>query len=424
MLLVVHHIASDLASVEIMLGDIAAAYSAFERGDHSPLPDLPCQYAELVARQQATMNVEKMDEHLRYWRTQLADLPPPIDLAMGRFRPPVVSTRAASLRFSLSTELVEDIYRLARSEQVTVFNIILAAYCITLAGTTGARDLLVTVPSVQRDADESAGLIGCFLTMLVLRIHVDDRLSARGFVQHVWNTVVDGLEHRDVSLDAIVEIAPPQRDTRFRPLAQVGCTVAEVLAGEHDFGSVRARSRYVERDSVTYDLMLTVQTSRKAMEVTFEYCIDIVEEQIVERMAANLEDGLRLISGNPSAPLTTLLASSGPAAGLPSELIRLPDGAQEEHLDQISPREPGPDFDHQVATRIAAVWKEILAVNQVRLRDDFYDLGGRSMAMIRLVMQLGETFGIDVPVVDFLQAPTLADQACLIGRLMAEQRVL
>jgi acyl carrier protein len=421
MLLVVHHIASDLASVEIMLGDLAAVYSAFERGEPSPLPELPRQYAELVAGQQAAIDGDKMDEHIRYWRQQLADLPPPIDLAMGRFRPTVVSTRAASLRFSFTSELVKDVYHIARHEQVTVFTVILAAYCATLASVTGERDLLVTVPSVQREEDETAGLIGCFLTMLVLRVYVDNKISGRDFIQHVWSTVIDGLEHRDVSLDTLVEIAAPQRDTRFRPLAQVGCAVDEVLAGDRDFGSVRAVSRYVERESVTYDLMLSVQTTQHSMDVTLEYCIDVVPKQVVERIAAHLQDVLRLMSENTSGPLTALLTISDPTAGLSSELIGLPGEALYQHVKEMSRGAPEADFDHQVVARIAAVWKEILSVNKVRLRDDFYDLGGRSMAMIRLVMQLGEAFGIDVPVVEFLQAPTLADQARLIGRLMAEQ---
>lgn len=46
LVLVIHHIVSDAWSMEILIGEIVALYSAWSAGRPSPLPDLPIQYRD------------------------------------------------------------------------------------------------------------------------------------------------------------------------------------------------------------------------------------------------------------------------------------------------------------------------------------------------------------------------------------------
>jgi phthiocerol/phenolphthiocerol synthesis type-I polyketide synthase E len=59
--------------------------------------------------------------------------------------------------------------------------------------------------------------------------------------------------------------------------------------------------------------------------------------------------------------------------------------------------------------KIAAIWQEVLGVEQVGIYDDFYELGGSSFIAGQLVARLCEGLGKEISVRTFLSAPTIAE---------------
>ncbi len=64
---------------------------------------------------------------------------------------------------------------------------------------------------------------------------------------------------------------------------------------------------------------------------------------------------------------------------------------------------------------VAGVWVQLLKIDQVGLNDNFFDLGGNSLAIIRLSSKLKEVFKRDVPVVTLFNYPTVSAQARYLG---------
>ena len=65
--------------------------------------------------------------------------------------------------------------------------------------------------------------------------------------------------------------------------------------------------------------------------------------------------------------------------------------------------------------RIAGLWQEMLGVSQVGIHDDFFaELSGSSLLATQLVARLRTQFQRELPLRQFLEAPTVADLAALI----------
>jgi amino acid adenylation domain-containing protein len=60
---------------------------------------------------------------------------------------------------------------------------------------------------------------------------------------------------------------------------------------------------------------------------------------------------------------------------------------------------------------VAAIWRELLQLKHVGLNDNFFDLGGHSLLLVRLQSALKRDFGLDLPLVELLQRTTVSAQA-------------
>jgi thioesterase domain-containing protein/NAD(P)-dependent dehydrogenase (short-subunit alcohol dehydrogenase family)/acyl carrier protein len=66
---------------------------------------------------------------------------------------------------------------------------------------------------------------------------------------------------------------------------------------------------------------------------------------------------------------------------------------------------------------VVAVWRELLGVDALSNDDDFFALGGHSLAAVRLFARIRKVFGVDLPLATLFETPTLG---ALVERVRAE----
>jgi thioesterase domain-containing protein/acyl carrier protein len=69
-----------------------------------------------------------------------------------------------------------------------------------------------------------------------------------------------------------------------------------------------------------------------------------------------------------------------------------------------------------VETVLADVWRELLGVDDVAPDDDFFALGGHSLAAVRLFARIRKQYGVDLPLATLFQAPTLGALSALVAQ--------
>ena len=75
----------------------------------------------------------------------------------------------------------------------------------------------------------------------------------------------------------------------------------------------------------------------------------------------------------------------------------------------------GPTARGEVELVLAAIWADVLGVSEPGIEQNFFDLGGTSLAMGRVHVRAQERFGRSFPLIDFLQYPTIRDLAGSLG---------
>jgi len=80
----------------------------------------------------------------------------------------------------------------------------------------------------------------------------------------------------------------------------------------------------------------------------------------------------------------------------------------------VAPRNP-------IEATLAAIWAEVLKVEQVGINDNFFKLGGHSLLATQVISRLRQAFQIDLPLHCLFKAPTVADLADVIAEKLSEQ---
>jgi acyl carrier protein len=99
-------------------------------------------------------------------------------------------------------------------------------------------------------------------------------------------------------------------------------------------------------------------------------------------------------------PVATWDAEGGPPVG----------GARAGHsaVATVAPRT-------EMEERIARIWREVLAVPDVGVRDRFFDVGGDSLLAMRMVNRLRESFGAELSLRALFEAPTIEELASVLS---------
>jgi acyl-CoA synthetase (AMP-forming)/AMP-acid ligase II len=81
------------------------------------------------------------------------------------------------------------------------------------------------------------------------------------------------------------------------------------------------------------------------------------------------------------------------------------------------------DADDQASSatveQVAALWREVLELDEVSLDAAFLEAGGDSVSAVSLALRVEAEFAVDLPLMAFFDAPTVRRQAALVDELRA-----
>ncbi len=310
-LLVMHHIVSDGWSMGILIEELAVLYDAFSSGKPSPLPELPIQYTDFGYWQRNWLQGEVLEAQFAYWRQQLAELPPLLELPADRPRSAVQSWRGATQTFDLSSGLTEKLKVLSLEEGATLFMTLLAAFQTLLYRYTGQEDISVGTPIANRNQAEIEGLIGFFVNTLVMRTDLRGEPTFREVLRRVRDVALGAYAHQDLPFEMLVDALQPERDMSHTPLFQVMFVLQNAPLKAAELPSLGLSPVEIDTGVTMFDLTLTMVENADGLIGTVTYHTDLFDAARIQRMIEHLQLLLASIVANPDQPISHLPLLTG-----------------------------------------------------------------------------------------------------------------
>ena len=306
LLLSMHHIVSDGWSMGVLSREFSVLYDAYREGRESPLPELPVQYADYAAWQREQLEGEALERHLSYWRKRLAGAPELLELPTDHPRPAVQSFRGASERIALPGELLKRLRELARSEDATLYMVVLAAFQVLLSKYSGSEDVVVGSPIAGRTRKEVEELVGFFVNTLVLRTDLSGDPSFREVLGRVREATLGAYEHQELPFDKLVAELRPERSLSHSPVFQVSFSLQD--ARDSSRGPAEASSEGIDAglSNAKFDLFLALAATGSGLRGGLSYRTDLFEPGTIERMVGHLERVLEQVAEDADARLSRL----------------------------------------------------------------------------------------------------------------------
>jgi acyl-CoA synthetase (AMP-forming)/AMP-acid ligase II/aryl carrier-like protein len=312
LLLTMHYIISDGWSTGVLAHELAVLYDVCRTGAPSPLPALPIQYADFAHWQRQWRQSQAMEIQLAYWKQQLCDPLPVLELPTDCLRTVASSFRTARQSLLIPRALSEALENLSHQEGTTLFVALLAAFKMLLYGYTGQEDLRLGTLVANRHWRETEGLIGRFANTVILRTHLGGNPTCREVLQRVRATTLAAYTHQDLPFEDLVQTLERERGLDRMSLCQVMVILQNAMLrprplSAQTLGSLEADWSAVELDvaATTFDIVLVLRARPHGLVGTCIYKTALFETATINRMLEDFQRVLEhLISQADQPPLT------------------------------------------------------------------------------------------------------------------------
>jgi amino acid adenylation domain-containing protein len=395
LILTIHHIVIDDWSIRILLDEIGQAYVG-----HELLPPVEGQSAELAAHFREWMASPEAETQLEYWKRQLAGAPALLSLPTDRPRPATQTFRGARESVQLPPSVVRRLHELANSERATTFMALFAAFNVLLMKWSGENDFVIGSPTANREDPASHGHIGYFLNMLPLRAKLSAELSFREALRRVRSVTLDAFDHQAFPFEALVERLRPQRRASFTPWMQVIFVHLTEGPPRLNLPGVRCEPFHISGPWAKCDLSLLLNENAGQIEGAMEYNCDLFDPATIKHLVERFEMLVEALLQHPDDALGTL--------GEPmSSGLRQPVSDPKTQPDEA--RAPT-----ATETKLKRIWQDVLGVSEIGLYDDFFEHGGHSFLVVRVLSQIQKEFGRTLLLGSMFEASTIASMGALI----------
>ena len=288
-----HHSIFDGQSVEIFLKELSDVFDG-----------IPARAPAARVRDYAFYEQEfsKTQDYLRqekYWLGELSGQLPELMLPYDRKRTALSNHEGGSVKLEIDGRTRKALKELEKSEDMTPFMMMLAAFQILLSKYSREEDIIMGIPSLGRKSQDVMGCLGMFVSTLPIRTRVSAHMTVKEYFRTVKEKVVSALSNDAYPLEEMVKRLRMEREPGRNPLFGV-------MFGQWENGGEKLKLDHVVFDSIDeaitsqqFDLIGYVFEDPERMKFILGYAAALFNESTIKRLGRHYLKILDAISQNP-----------------------------------------------------------------------------------------------------------------------------
>lgn len=290
LLLDMHHIISDGLSSQILMSRLKSYYE----GVQVDLPELT--FVDYAWWRKNT-DEKGTSSSRKFWEERLKEGLPESSLAFDRPRPAVFDGKGAQFLFELPQAWNDRIQAYCEEQHVTVFVFLLSLYGLLISRYSGADRIVVGTPFSGRSRQKLEEMTGVFVNSLPVCMHADPQMTFESYLQSVRETVAAMLDHQEITLEELAELAGAERRRDRNPLFSILFTMTPLMSGDLSIGPAGLTYVPYETHAVKMDLNLEVTFIKDRYQCRFEYAESLFDEVTIAFYSRCILKGLSSVLG-------------------------------------------------------------------------------------------------------------------------------
>ena len=385
--LVLHHAICDGGSISVLLADWAAAYTQACRGEAPVVPRPAVSMLDYAAWERAEFSDERIEEGAAFWRNQLADASPSVELPTDRPRSATRWGPGGRVTASFPGTTIEGVRHLGRTHGASTFMVLLAAFQATLHRYSGQESIVVGSPLGRRDRPDLERLVGCLVSTVLLRADMGDDPSFGALLARVRDRAAGAFEHAVVPSDRVVQALRGAAEGSGAGLFDVLFVLQDGIGELDRFGELSVERMGTDLGVAKFDLSLMAVSLPDGLRLVLDYRTDLFDADSMADFLTHLGELLDHGCANPTLPLSRLnLLGAGERAAM----LANGDGGRLDYDTDAS-------LGDLVAAQAAATPDAIAVVAGTR-RMSYRELEERSRALAALLIARGVSAEVRVAI--------------------------
>ncbi len=201
----VHHLIGDSWSLGISAREVVHTYSCLI--NNMPITqNEDFSYINYIYSEKEYINSNKFQKDKQYWDNIFETVPEPASIP-STMQNDTHEFSCAGKRnsFTLSKDIMEKINIYCKSNNISVFNFLMAVYSLYIGRVSNSNDFVIGTPILNRTNFKEKNTTGMFINVAPLRINIDNSLTFKTFVANIADSSMSMLRHQKYSYQYILE---------------------------------------------------------------------------------------------------------------------------------------------------------------------------------------------------------------------------
>lgn len=395
-----HHLVWDGWSFDLLQRELSAIYDAAERGrPHAlaPIATTHGDYAEWLAQ---WMRQPAFQEQLGFWRQRFAGAARARLPATDMPRRAGKSGQGGSHWIHIDLATTQVLRKAARDMDVTLSMLTFGLYALTLRSVIGSETVVIANPVRGRQHPETEDVMGFFNNVLPIALQVDVAKPLPDFMRYVKGELLAVMNYQQVPFEHLAAEPASGSDARTTASYQSMFSFQDARDRARRLGSLQTRQLHLMQRGATDDIGVWLMDKAQGLEGALIYNADLYLRETGAQLRDRYLELLGRAVERPDATLEWIASDAGSqsAAYLRKMAIAEPARPAAPALADAGIRGAADSLLMPEHARLAQIWASVIGidVNEIRANDNFFDLGGDSLLVLRAIHQTEQAMGCRV----------------------------